>query len=237
MRLLSFDTSAPFLSVALIEDGVPVCCRTVPPSEGGRQEAVSRLMPTIDAIIKGNGWEKEDLDGVVVGTGPGSFTGVRVSVTTARAICQGLDLPLVGVSRFESIARQVQLPAGIILDGGRGHFFVAAYDRAGEIFAPVCIKSDELDDFAGKTGELVTGYVSEVALGKIASSSLPDLSEIASVQGIIGSEALTTSNDRKKQFHYDAVKPLYLRGASITLKKTKDATGPDSNLSQSAQAP
>ncbi|MCA9800760.1 MAG: tRNA (adenosine(37)-N6)-threonylcarbamoyltransferase complex dimerization subunit type 1 TsaB [Cyanobacteria bacterium HKST-UBA02] len=237
MRLLSFDTSAPSLSVALIEDGVSVCCRTVPPSEGGRQEAVSRLMPTIDAIIKERGWEKGDLDGVVVGTGPGSFTGVRVSVTTARAICQGLDLPLVGVSRFASIASLVQLPAGIILDGGRGHLFVAAYDRSGEIVAPACIKTDELDAFAEKTGGLVTGYVSEVELNNFAAKSLPDLSEIASVQGIIGSEALTGSNDRKKQFPYNDVKPLYLRGASITLKKKKDATGPDSNLSQTAQAP
>lgn len=237
MRLLSFDTSAPSLSVALIEDGVSICCRTVPPSEGGRQEAVSRLMPTIDAIVKENGWEKGDLEGVVVGTGPGSFTGVRVSVTTARAICQGLDLPLVGVSRFASIAGLVRLPAGIILDGGRGHFYVAAYDRGGEILAPACIKTDELEDFAGRTGELVTDYVSEVELGQIASSGLPDLSEIASVQGIIGSEGLTRSNDRKKQFHYNDVKPLYLRGASITLKKNRDATGPDSNLSKSAEAP
>ncbi|MGD9685098.1 MAG: tRNA (adenosine(37)-N6)-threonylcarbamoyltransferase complex dimerization subunit type 1 TsaB [Candidatus Obscuribacterales bacterium] len=237
MRLLSFDTSAPSLSVALIEDGVPVCCRTVPPSAGGRQEAVSRLMPTIDAIIKENGWEKRDLDGVVAGIGPGSFTGVRVSVATARAICQGLDLPLVGVSRFASIARLVPLPAAIILDGGRGHLFVAAYDSMGEVIPPACIKSDELEDFAGRTRDLVTGYVSEVELSSLAAESLPDLSEIASIQGIIGSEALTGSNDRKKQFPYNDVKPLYLRGASITLKKKKDATGPDSNLSQSAQAP
>ncbi len=95
-----------------------------------RQEAVAALMPSIVDLMKQSGWNKSDLDCVVVGEGPGSFTGVRTGIVTGRTIAQGLQLPLLAVSLLDCYASVAELPAAILLSAGRGRYFVAGYDSA-----------------------------------------------------------------------------------------------------------
>ncbi|MBZ0188074.1 MAG: tRNA (adenosine(37)-N6)-threonylcarbamoyltransferase complex dimerization subunit type 1 TsaB [Candidatus Obscuribacterales bacterium] len=230
------------ISVALIDLGEVVAESTIRPSDENRHETISKLMPTIDSLVSESGWSKSMLQGLVVGIGPGSFTGVRVSVTTARAICQALDLPLVGVSRFQCLSTLVELPAGIAMSGGRGHLFVAAYDRAGaaavpteipfeipfEVIAPHCLKKESFDPLES----MVDRWYSDTDLPYCPSSILPGLPKIAVVQGLIACRLHTFG----KQNRYEEVKPLYLRGASITLKK-KDDRRADSNYSETSKAP
>lgn len=92
-----------------------------------RQEAASLLMPAVDEAFNVAGWKRSELDCVVVGVGPGSFTGIRTAVVTGRAIAQGLSLPLLAVSRMECFATMCELPAGLVLSAARDHFFIAAF--------------------------------------------------------------------------------------------------------------
>lgn len=123
MKLLSFDTSISSLSVAILDDKMLIDEVIVPPDDRNRQEAVTKLMPSIDKILEKANWHKSELTHLCVGIGPGSFTGIRIAVVTARSIAQGLNIPVIGINRFETIFEYLSTSAGIILDGGRNHVF------------------------------------------------------------------------------------------------------------------
>jgi tRNA threonylcarbamoyl adenosine modification protein YeaZ len=109
-RSLSFDTSTSEVHIALAVAGQIVCQEVVranPEHGTPRQEAATILMPTIDRLVKSQAWGKADIDAIVVGSGPGSFTGIRTSVVTARALAQALGLPLISVSLLECLADQI----------------------------------------------------------------------------------------------------------------------------------
>ena len=101
MKILAFDTSSTALSVALLEDEKLVAETTVTVK---KNHSIS-LMPTIDFLVAQAGWQPSDLERIVVAQGPGSYTGLRVAVATAKTLAQligrlGLSLPSVDVDAF-----------------------------------------------------------------------------------------------------------------------------------------
>ncbi len=141
-RVLSFDTSTSQLHIALSLDGQPLAEDVIlanPNSGAPRQEVANLLMPAIDRLTRASGWSKQDIDCLVVGTGPGSFTGIRTSVVTARALAQALELPLIPVSLLQCYAAQVETPAAIVLKAKAGSYFLATVTDD-------CLKSFYLDD-------------------------------------------------------------------------------------------
>lgn len=251
MKILSFDTSTPTLSVALMHDGKVVAEKEVPPIEN-RQQAVSQLMPTIDSAVKEMGWEPQALDLLVVGIGPGSFTGIRTCVVTGRTLAQALDRPIIGIDAFQCYAAQIDLPGVIILSGGRGHYFVAAYTLKGA--SPVesqlrwgengsaleslvearCATAAELPAVLEESSRIYCDPASLEALRDSVSGCvpLPELTGIAAIQAQVAfRDHNLGGTDRESLlplYTYQRVNPLYLRGASITLKKA-DAGKPQKN--------
>lgn len=91
-----------------------------------------RLMPLVDGMLRGSGIEREQIQAVAVAAGPGSFTGIRIGVATARALAQGLSIPAVGVSTLEAMAGAIHLPGMLIcplLDARRNEVYSALYQR------------------------------------------------------------------------------------------------------------
>jgi tRNA threonylcarbamoyladenosine biosynthesis protein TsaB len=158
--LVGLDTSTPSTSVAvLVPGGAEIELRDDPkPGESPRH--AERLQPLLEEALR---QAQLDWDGVArlcVGTGPGGFTGLRLGVSTARALAQGRGLPLVGVSSLEALARGVEhLPSreleapghadphgpvlGVI-DARRGEVFAAAYRHHRCTLEPVAIAPAEL---------------------------------------------------------------------------------------------
>ena len=93
------------------------------------------------------GWE--DVARICVGVGPGGFTGLRLGIATARALAQGHDLPVVGVSSLEALARGAEAvkltrhpdhgPVLAVIDARRGEVYAAAYDEQRTLMEPVAI--------------------------------------------------------------------------------------------------
>lgn len=110
--LLVFDTSTTIGSVGLGR-GTRLLASHELPEE--RTQA-SELIPVIERVLEIAGVERGDLGGIVVGRGPGSFTGVRVSAATARGLAHGLDVPIWGVSSLAAAA----LSAGKVHSGPVG---------------------------------------------------------------------------------------------------------------------
>ena len=64
----------------------------------------------------------------MVGIGPGSFTGIRTGVVTARTLAQSMNLPLIPISLLEMYASEIELPSGLLMAAGKGHYFIGGYE-------------------------------------------------------------------------------------------------------------
>lgn len=100
MYLLALDTAAPVTAVALLEDQ-KVLDESYQPA---KNHSVT-LLPAVDRLMNENNVSRHDLDAVVVGIGPGSFTGVRVGLALAKSIAFALKIDLVGVSTLQALAQ------------------------------------------------------------------------------------------------------------------------------------
>ena len=131
MHILSFDTSSNAVNVALMEDHVLIEERCINPSTSDRKDIGAALMPAIDAAIRQVKWKKSDIDFIVVGIGPGSFTGIRLAVVTARTLAQVFSIGLLGISSLECLyyASGLVVPGGIILSGTSQQYFYAGYEH------------------------------------------------------------------------------------------------------------
>ena len=98
--LLALDTATPAGSVAVEESGRILSLRTFDAARGHSR----RLFVEIDAALADAGRERSQIDGVAVTIGPGSFTGLRIGMSTAKGLCYGLEKPLCMVSSLAALA-------------------------------------------------------------------------------------------------------------------------------------
>jgi tRNA threonylcarbamoyladenosine biosynthesis protein TsaB len=101
--ILAFDTSGPIGSVAVAHDG-DVLARGILRVQTGH---ASGLVPMIEQVLEESGVDRNELTGLVVGEGPGSFTGVRVAAATAKGLSRALTLPVWPVSSLAAAALAV----------------------------------------------------------------------------------------------------------------------------------
>lgn len=134
MLKLAFDTATTWGRFALAEDERLLAYRPLNVS-GSYADA---LLPVIDNMLRENGFAHADIDAVGVTVGPGSFTGVRIGVATAKGLAWGLGCDLVGVTSLAAMAAallsehpraEYAVPA---LDARRQEIFGAVYRRAGD---------------------------------------------------------------------------------------------------------
>src|SRR5690625_3807967 len=100
MNILAIDTATETLSVALLQSRKI----TQTMSLITKNDHATHLMPTIVKVMERAGLQTTNLDGIVIGNGPGSYTGTRIGVTTAKAMAWGLEIPIFSISSLEAIA-------------------------------------------------------------------------------------------------------------------------------------
>jgi tRNA threonylcarbamoyladenosine biosynthesis protein TsaB len=150
--VIGFDTATADTAVAAVRGGETLYASTIGPAPGSARPAhVSRLQAEIEsAAAAAGGWQ--EIGRIVVGVGPGSFTGLRVGVATARGLAQALELPLVAVSTVATIASGMAAteeargrPRLVVIDARRNQAFAALYDPAGtEVWAPFVATAEQL---------------------------------------------------------------------------------------------
>ncbi len=102
--LLSFDTATSHLSVVLSEDARPLAWREDASAQLSHAE---RLNVFIEEVMKEAGVALKELHAVAVGTGPGSYTGLRIGLSAAKGLCFALDKPLIGMSTLDILLAQL----------------------------------------------------------------------------------------------------------------------------------
>ncbi len=170
--ILVIDTSTPWLITGLWHEGHVVASHR---EEAGREHA-ARLMAALDAVAAG---QRENITRVVAGTGPGSYTGVRVGLSAAQGICSGMNVPLHGADSLAAAAWD-QLPhdgtpVWIFSDARRGNVYAGRYAvRDGGLDIVTAPDRMSLEQFGSLRGPRAEAGVPSVAgLAVQAALALP----------------------------------------------------------------
>lgn len=134
MRILAIETVGLRGSVAALNDDEVLLERAL----DSRQRSAQSLAPGVRDLLAEVGWRPAEIELVAVAEGPGSFTGLRVGITTAKVFAWAANCPAIGVNTLEAIALQTPVRAGrlsVVLDAQRGELFAADFrrDPAGEL--------------------------------------------------------------------------------------------------------
>lgn len=121
-NILVFDTASAHCAACLIMDD-KVTVRVDQMAKGQAEH----LMPMLEAVLAENGLTWTDLDAIGVGTGPGNFTGIRISVSAARGLALGLKIPAVGVTHLEAQVYGLPRPVTAKVAAPREHVYVQTF--------------------------------------------------------------------------------------------------------------
>jgi len=230
MIVLGFDTATAATAVGLrLGDAGTLQARDDPPP-GARPGHATHLLPLAGELLEqaGIGWER--LERIAVGVGPGTFTGLRIGVATARGLAQSLGIALVGVSSLRALAYAAFAQAGeevdgviAVIDARRGEAFAAVYgkgamdDLGAELLAPAVLAPEELaglparvraDELAGRwlaVGDGAVRFADQLHTPAILLA--PEDSPLHRVSG----EAVCALSEALQPGDAQAVTPRYLR--------------------------
>jgi tRNA threonylcarbamoyladenosine biosynthesis protein TsaB len=157
--VLGFDTATPDVAVAAIRGAEPLAEARAPAA--GRPRHATELLPLVERVASdAGGWDR--VDAIAVGLGPGSFTGLRIGISTARALAQGRELPLVGVCSLDALAAGIAARphAGgersvlALIDARRSQLFAALYGpRLEPLWEPFVVEPAALAERVAELGE------------------------------------------------------------------------------------
>ncbi len=228
-RVLALDTSGTHATVAILEsadngaeDGAPPTALASAGVGAGMRRGVD-LFPALETALRTAGVKPRDLDLVAVGTGPGSYTGMRVGVTAARALAYAAGVPLLGVPSCDAWAAAVPSSPGatlaVVLDARVRAVYLALYDggpagwsRRGDpdVVAPA-VASEALPDQALLVGDGFAAYAEH--LGDRTPLTEPDRADAVHI-----AELALARFGRGERDRIESVLPLYLRKSEAERK-------------------
>jgi tRNA threonylcarbamoyladenosine biosynthesis protein TsaB len=227
MKILAFDTSTEWLSVALFDGATAAAVR-----ERAGNASSERILPVIGDLLAQGGVTLADLGGIAYGAGPGSFTGVRIACGVAQGLAFGGGLPVLGVSTLGAIAQSAWRASGArrivaCLDARMHEVYVAAYRRDDDEWllardAAVC-KPDDVDLPSGDgwhgAGEGFAAYPQLAQRLRLASCDPSIIPEAQSIAELAWPRLLAGEGVPAEQ-----AEPLYVRHR-IALTSAERAAG------------
>ena len=130
VNVLALDTSTSCLSVALMRDKAIISEINLAVKVGH----AGMILPVIDEVLTKSSTSKNEITLIATGTGPGSFTGLRIGIATAKGLAKAIRCPLAGIPTLDIIARGA-LPSSMhimpIVDAKKGEVFCALYNKDG----------------------------------------------------------------------------------------------------------
>ncbi|RRO23203.1 tRNA (adenosine(37)-N6)-threonylcarbamoyltransferase complex dimerization subunit type 1 TsaB [Flavobacteriaceae bacterium 14752] len=148
-NILCIETSTTNCSVALAKDGQLI---TIQEDDKKEYSHAEQLHLFIEKVVKASDLKMTDLDAIAISKGPGSYTGLRIGVSTAKGLCYALDIPLISISTLKVLAKQVvqqssQHPIIPMIDARRMEVYTAVFNSKQEEISAVEAKILEPDSF------------------------------------------------------------------------------------------
>lgn len=144
MIVLALDTATPAVTAGIVEVGAAIVTLAERTIVDARAHA-ERLTPNVIAALADSGKAMADLDAVVVGCGPGPFTGLRVGMATAAAYGQALGIPVRGVCTLDAIARATRGEVLVVTDARRREVYWARYRDGVRVAGPAVNAATEVN--------------------------------------------------------------------------------------------
>jgi universal bacterial protein YeaZ len=193
---------------------------------GENQSASESLLPAICVLLERNGLGIEQVDILAVSKGPGSFTGVRVGLATAKGIGSGVKSAIVGVSVLEALAVSAETSGlvGSIIHAGRGEFFAQdflceGFYKALEASEPRLLKKDEvLHEVNIKDYKSIVCEVRAYEELSVSAASVEFISRTGSFAKYIGLAGFEKVS--REGMSADDLQPIYVREADFRMPKT-----------------
>jgi tRNA threonylcarbamoyladenosine biosynthesis protein TsaB len=219
MKILAVDTSANVATAAVTDCGRLICESIL----NHKKTHSEKIMPMIDELLRDSEINIKDIDLFAVANGPGSFTGLRIGVSTVKALAHAVNRPIIGISTLEGLAYNLFAADGLIspiMDARRSQVYNAVYrwesGKLTEVIKPRALAlQDCINDFKDEKrvyflGDGVPVYRDKIAetMGERAvfapmtcllqrASSLAALAEIKAENGVFDT--------------YQTLMPFYLR--------------------------
>jgi tRNA threonylcarbamoyladenosine biosynthesis protein TsaB len=187
--ILAFDTATDVATVALVRDDHVL---------GERPSRAVRVLKDAEELLEEAGLAAAELDGIAVGTGPGSYTGLRMGLVTARTLSISLGIPVAGVSTLDALAAGA--PGAVpVVDARRNELFTLVDGR------PTCLAAADLgvERDTAYVGDGAVRYRKEIAAagGRVPPDDAPEHVPWARQHALLAREFGPG----------DAAEPIYLR--------------------------
>jgi tRNA threonylcarbamoyladenosine biosynthesis protein TsaB len=221
--ILNIETATKNCSVSLAESGKVIAIKEL---NDGNYSHAEKLHVFINEVLKVAKKSMKDVDAVAVSKGPGSFTGLRIGVSSVKGLCYALNIPLISVDTLKALATQLNIDSGFVvsmLDARRMEVYSAVFDIKNNLIRAIeaqilnedsfadYLKNNEvyfIGDGVPKTKEIIT-HKNAVFID----DKLPSANEMAQ---------LSFDKFQKKIFEDVAYfEPFYLKDFVVTTKKKK----------------
>lgn len=161
MKILAIDTSSDTCSVAILENEKLIKEIKITDEKTHSQ----KLMPIIDTILKNCNYAIKDFDLFACSTGPGSFTGIRIGISTIKAFSDAMNKPAIGISSLKGLAYNVNLPIEnsyvvSIIDAKHGNIYWGIFKKENRIYKKILNYSfDSIYNFLEKLKQLNKQFI------------------------------------------------------------------------------
>lgn len=194
MKYLAIDTSGKALTIVINIDGK---YQTFFDAECGINHSIN-LMPRLEELVEKSGVKFAELDFIASVVGAGSFTGIRIGVSTVKALCLAYNLPAVSITSFDTIAYNVdEEKVFAIIDAGHGGVYACGYEKGKVKVSPHYTLINQLKE-----------ECENYTLASFQPVADLDVKVVSTLDGLI-----KAVEDKKDQLVYDLdnLEPLYVR--------------------------
>ena len=227
MNILAFDTVSSSFSIALKSDD-----SIIEINKENIKNHNSELIPILDDFLKENKLSLDNIDCIILGIGPGSFTSIRIAFATIKSICYAKNIKIIGVSSLESLYQNIKSFDGLklaLIEARKGNVYANIYKDDKKIKENLDLTYNEIIDLIdsiSNKNEIITlcgdGFSKnkEFFLESLKNYKINDLDNSFNI--IKASNSILLSESRIKAGDFDdifSLAPLYLRKSEAENKK------------------
>jgi tRNA threonylcarbamoyladenosine biosynthesis protein TsaB len=227
--IVGWDTATSDLAVAATRVADVLWERRLEAQPGGRPRHATELLAEVEsAVDRAGGWQ--GVGAIAVGVGPGSFTGLRIGLATARALAQALAKPVHAVGTLAVLGRGLRERAGgrhglAVLDASRGQAFAALYGPAGEVVWPPLVATPEqlAERVASLAAPLLAAGSGAVRFRRQLEAAGAEVPPESDPVHRVSGRHLCLLAEAGVPSPPDSIRPIYLRPPDAELWRKRDA--------------